>query len=120
MGLCSDEDFEIRGAYCPACGQQRLVVRGNQLLCDMPGCPRPSAAAEILSDPETEHVVMIDRGTGNVVVKHPLRERVTDELFACDVLTSVMETPSGRFPRETGQYRVTLDERGDWNFARIE
>jgi hypothetical protein len=77
--------------YCPmGCGETLIrdrllnVVPGapiGAIRCNAPDCPRPTAVAEILADPETEHVVVLDHG--GFSVKHPLRERLDDELLGC-------------------------------------
>ncbi len=63
------------------CGQHLHVMPGGMLRCLAIKCPDPGAAHKILADPETGHV--IDVTDDGWTLKHPLRERTGDGLFAC-------------------------------------
>ena len=105
MSLCSDEDFEAEGLYCPACGKAMLVLRGRKLVCEHQGCPRPDAAAKVLSDPEIHHIVKFD-GYGNYfAAKHPLRERIDGELLDCAIHDEVTRWRDDGNPTD-GTWRV--------------
>ncbi len=98
----------IKG-YCPACGHQSLGVTALGLVssavrCFWDGCPRPSAAAEILDETETEHQVMID-DRGFMTLRHPLKERLGDELMQCQVPEQMAASSEKYLP--PGRYRVT-------------
>lgn len=96
--------------FCPmGCGGTLAVGEGGALFCEAGRCPRPSAAAEILADPEAHHVVAV---TGDGWLgKHPLRERLDDELLSCDLADAMIE---GVFP-PPGLYRVEKVPGGwDW------
>lgn len=60
----------------------------------------------------------LDTREGTVIIKHPLRERIADDLFSCDVLGDVMKTLSGKFPKENGRYRITKPA-DEWVFKRL-
>lgn len=45
--------------FCPACGQQDLVLLEGRVICAWPSCGRKTAAAEILADGETQHIVRL-------------------------------------------------------------
>lgn len=69
--------------FCPfGCGA-KLVLRVGRVVCDGQSCPRPLAVHEIISDPETAHLVEV--GTETFGLQHPLRERVDRNLFNCDL-----------------------------------
>jgi hypothetical protein len=102
--------------HCPACGQAQLFMdyATADLRCGGNGCPRRTAAAEILSDPETEHVVVFS-DQGGFTIRHPLRERLDDELMSCPL----HEWLRFHRPREAdrpGMYRAT-DYRDHWLFV---
>jgi len=84
----------ITNSRCPACGHEDLEIaidpstaaageQWGEIRCRNPKCPRPDAVAEILRDVETNHIVVI--GEENFSLKHPLIERLEDELFECPV-----------------------------------
>jgi hypothetical protein len=102
--------IEISG-NCPACGHGSLVIHPAPLnavpvwvRCCWPDCPRPTAAHEILSDRETEHIV--DLGEEAFTLRHPLRERLDDTLLDCDIHARLS---AGGRPASTGRYRVRLN-----------
>lgn len=90
--------------FCPmGCGQTLFLGAGGHVTCSLIGCPRPTAADELLGDTETEHIVML--GADEFTVRHPLRERLDDALLDCQ-LHSDIRYMSGP-PRQLGRYRVT-------------
>lgn len=111
---------KIEGCYCPACGEDRLhrIEKTGELRCMSDRCTAPGAASELLSSRETEHIMSLDTREGTVIIKHPLRERIADDLFSCDVLGDVMKTLSGKFPKENGRYRITKPA-DEWVFKRL-
>lgn len=93
---------------CPmGCGRTLFAAEGGYITCAYIECPRPDAVADLLDDNESEHVVLIEPHT--FTVRHPLRERLDDELLTC----SLYEWIAGRKgpPAAPGRYRVTW--RGD-------
>ncbi len=101
---------------CPmGCGEQLILGEGRQLWCCHSKCPRPTAAAEILADTETEHVVTVTMD-GQFTIRHPLHERLGDALMACDlhVLLASQDGPL----LEPGQHRAALCSNGGWDFTR--
>jgi hypothetical protein len=75
-------DRKVPG-YCPmGCGES-LVWRMGGLTCSYRGCARPTAVGELLADDRTDHLVDVQAGT--FAVRHPLSERIDDDLFACDL-----------------------------------
>ncbi len=98
--------------HCPACGHESLVcTAGAQITCRADACTRPAAAAEILADHETEHIVQF--GPGEFTVRHPLRERLDDALMDCQLHHDIaaMSGP----PVKPGRYRARRDgERWTW------
>ena len=94
--------------YCPICRGDTLVLAiGGHITCGRLTCPRPTAVDELLEDHEIEHVVSI--GDSAFMVRHPLRERLDDELMVCG-LHKWIATRSGP-PAAVGRYRV--EWRGD-------
>ena len=102
-------------AYCPmGCGKTLFVGSGGYITCSYISCPNPTKVADLLLDPEHEHIVVIE--PFDFSIKHPLRER-PDELLACD-LHEFMSNLSGP-PVLPGRYRVrTVDN--DWSKASWE
>lgn len=91
---------------CPACGWVGLFIGdGGHITCSQVDCPNPSAAGEILADGETEHLVTFTEE--GWTIRHPLRERIGDQLETCDM--NDVRALSGP-PRELGTYRV-VDEK---------
>lgn len=111
----------VRG-FCPmGCTIATLRLADNgRVYCTNPQCPRPFAAAEILEETETEHVVRL-RAT-DFTIKHPLRERLghsageISDLFDCP-LNDSLEALSGP-PYPPGDYRVRGDDTG-WRWQRL-
>lgn len=89
--------------YCPmGCGQTLFLASGGFVTCSLDVCPRPDAAADILGDPESHHIVSL--GEATFTVRHPLRERLDDALMRC-TLHEWIANLSGP-PRKAGTYRV--------------
>lgn len=63
------------------CGPHLHVMPGGMIMRLAPGCPDRGAVTGIISDPETGHVA--DVTEDGWTLKHPLRERLGDGLFAC-------------------------------------
>lgn len=104
----------VRG-YCPmGCGES-LVLEAARIRCDDFACRNRDAVHEILANPETQHIVRLDES--DFSVKHPLRERIEDELFECPVFSKIalMDHP----PQEPGTYRVYVDSLNELHFHRI-
>lgn len=90
--------------YCPmGCGQTLFIGASGHPTCSLIGCPRPTAAGELLADRETDHVVVFDATT--FTVRHPLRERLDDALLTCDLHTYIagLDGP----PVHPGRYRAS-------------
>ena len=102
-------------AYCPmGCGKTLFVGSGGYITCSYIGCPDPTKVADLLLDPEHEHIVVI--ADHDFSIKHPLRER-PDEMLTCD-LHEFMSNLSGP-PVRPGRYRVRA--RGNvWSSATWE
>lgn len=97
--------------YCPACGAASLFLAdGGYITCSRLECSRPTAADELLADRETDHVVVLRER--DFTVRHPLRERLDDELLTCDVHERI-KALSGP-PAKPGTYRVTVLPGGSW------
>lgn len=95
--------------YCPmGCGQTLAVSRGGHIYCANPDCPEQDAVGDILGKAETEHIVHVLRD--GVTIKHPLRERLRDELENCTLLYALTVT----YPPIVagGIWRVWQDESG--------
>ena len=100
--------------YCPmGCGMTLFTGAGGYLTCSALKCPRPGAASDLLDDSEAEHVVVLKQST--FTVRHPLRERLDDELLKCS-LDEWLVSRSGP-PAVPGRYRVrwrSKAEPGMW------
>lgn len=106
-------DPRING-YCPACGAAELVMdyATANLRCDGPGCPRPTAAHEILQDSRTEHEVTFT--ADGFTLRHPMRERLDDDLLTCEIHRMLMRNEAP--PLAPGTYRVT-SHAPEWGHA---
>jgi hypothetical protein len=90
--------------YCPmGCGETLFRASGGYITCSWIGCPRPDAASDILHDQETDHTVEFREDS--FTLRHPLRERLDDELTACG-LHAYIASQDGP-PPQLGTYRVT-------------
>jgi hypothetical protein len=111
------EDLVLKAAHgiapaCPMCGQQLAYTQDHgELTCVGTDCPRPTAAAELLSEGETEHLVTLT--ADGYSVKHPIRERLDNQLLGCDLADYISEhaqdhITAGDLQTDT-PYRMWLD-----------
>lgn len=92
----------VRG-FCPmGCGSTLMLTAAGEIRCWEFHCPNKAAAGQILADSETDHVVSI-AGEG-FTVRHPLRERLADQLLHCDLSAKLGELP--REGRQEGTFRA--------------
>jgi len=105
--------------YCPmGCGPHLHVMSGGMIKCLDPECPNPGAVTHILSDQETEHVAEItDDGW---TLKHPLRERLGGDLFACEMGRKMTAVQESERSMAAGRWRLTLTEQGSLVFKRAD
>lgn len=101
--------------YCPmGCGRTLFVGEGGHITCSWGRCPNPSAVDELLADRETEHVV--EFGEYGYNLKHPLRERLDDQLLRCELGGWIGAAAPADLP-PGGRYRVrdaALPENLHW------
>ncbi len=86
------------------------LTEGGDIVCLAPQCPQPRAIAAMLRDGETAHIVVMD--LFNYKLKHPLSERVHDQLFECAASNYLDELPGP--PVRPGTYRMYPDDEGEW------
>jgi hypothetical protein len=93
--------------YCPmGCGQTLyLNTEAEAITCSNDDCPSPVAIDVLLENPETEHIVDLQRSTFSV--QHPMRERLYGALFNCELHGYLTGLPGP--PAEPGRYRVIWD-----------
>jgi len=104
----------VRG-YCPmGCGES-LILEGARIKCNDFACSNPEAVHLILDNRETEHIVVI--GAHDFTIKHPLRERIEDNLFECPINQALLALPGP--PEEPGTYRVYTIGADQLQFERI-
>lgn len=104
--------MEIDG-YCPmGCGKTLFVGDGGYITCSFVECPRREAAAQLLEDRETEHLVTF--GQVGFTVRHPLRERLDDALMSCQLHEHIAGL-SGP-PVQPGRYRALAEGAGEWSW----
>lgn len=102
--------------FCPrGCGETLYLHQGNVCCSDF-HCPEEGAVTKILSDAEVEHIVGF--GTSGFTIRHPLRERVNDEILECE-LGEYLSTFSSS-PRELGAYRARPWGDKHWHFEEIQ
>lgn len=115
---------KVQGSCPMGCGPTLFLGKGGYVTCSWAECPEPDAASTILEDRESEHVVTLR--ANDFTVKHPLRERLRDELWTCDLHEQIAAL-SGP-PSQPGVYRVyytgidqdsaSLHDTG-WHWERI-
>ena len=87
--------------YCPmGCGQTLFLGLGGCVTCSLIGCPNPSAVDELLNDRQTLHVMTV--GREGFTLRHPLRERIGNQLERCDVFDRIQGTPMSDWEKVTG------------------
>lgn len=118
----------VRG-NCPVCGKAQLITQELStpdgvvayIWCANNFCARQNAVNEILSDPETEHIVTLEDDSWNM--KHPLRERLDDELLHCAVAEALRNIYEYDVPiPENGTYRVipSNDDTKPWKWEKLD
>jgi hypothetical protein len=101
--------------HCPACGSASLFLGdGGYVTCGRLDCSCRSAASDILAERETEHVVVFK--AGSFTVKHPLRERINDELLTCELHAYISRLDGP--PTMPGVYRAVMGETR-WMFYPV-
>lgn len=97
---------ESIAGYCPmGCGQTLFLADGGHVTCSYVTCPNPTGVDDLLHNREVEHVVNFT-GSG-FTIKHPLRERLSDELLNCE-LHETLSSYDGP-PVKPGRYRVFVN-----------
>lgn len=100
---------------CPmGCGETLFLGSGGYVTCSYIHCPNPAAVSELLEDRETEHVAILRED--DFTLRHPLRERLHDELETCALHQRIAELDGP--PRQPGRYRVFVDA-GGWHWQVI-
>lgn len=93
------DDRKVKG-FCPmGCGETLFLGSGGYVTCSWVKCPRPDAAADILLERESEHIVVLGESTFDI--QHPLRERDALTIDAPVYATSApvpAEVPSASSP----------------------
>jgi hypothetical protein len=100
--------------HCPmGCGPHLHLMPNGFIVCLAPDCPDKAAVHKILGDPETGHIVQLDEASWSA--KHPLRERLDDELLSCGIERAVEVMQEVGLQ---GRYRVTYAGPlpGDWDW----
>lgn len=93
--------------HCPmGCGRTLFLADGGHITCSWRDCPDREAADTILGDAESEHVVEFRPGT--FIVRHPLRERIGDDLMRCELHRHIESLPGP--PVALGRYRAVFDD----------
>lgn len=119
----------VQGVCPMGCGETLFLGHHGHVTCGFLDCPRPSAINEIITNPETHHVVAIT--DGGFTIKHPLAERIEDDLFRCKLhqalsdFEDIAETTASWSP---GLYRLRynpskLEEAGElpeWVRERLD
>lgn len=92
------------------CGETLFVGEGGRITCSWKECPDPAAVDKILADEETNHIIEL-REDG-YTIQHPLKERIDDGLFACNLQSAFSKAVvlHGEVPLDLGRYRVVRYE----------
>jgi hypothetical protein len=101
------------------CGKTLFLGAGGYVTCSWIECPRPDAAADILLERETEHLVTWDHDN-RYTIKHPLRERLDDALMDCPLVAELRDFWGP--PVKPGLYRARPPQMpdGGWHWESIE
>lgn len=120
-------DHPVDG-YCPACGAEALYLWMGIPTCFQKGCPSPKMVGDLLADNEIHHVVRFDK-SGYFNVKHPLRERVNNELLDCSIHSVINDLCEGVGMPGEGSWRLIghgpvyipggPDQEGDWEWEEM-
>jgi hypothetical protein len=117
------DDREVQG-YCPmGCGPTLHLTRGGTIACRHSCCPRRYAAAEVLYDQETEHIIVF--GETGFTVRHPLRERLGDALMDCELHKDIAAmagppVPPGTYRARWTDYDPAVPGYGRWTWEEID
>jgi hypothetical protein len=96
------------------CGQTLFL---GDLTCSSLECPKPDAAFQLLCNEEaTQHIVVFTKG--DFSIKHPLRERLEDELFDCPLHRYLHSLPAAPGKAAPGKYEAVHDG-AHWGFVLI-
>jgi hypothetical protein len=106
--------------YCPmGCGESLYLAAQGVVECVKPDCPNPIAVTAILWEAETQHLVGFAEDGWSA--RHPLRERLNNELLTCGVAEAVeiMLKADVDIP---GVYRVAPSPigPGGWSWERVQ
>lgn len=106
--------------YCPmGCGDTLVLRTSGRISCTWVDCPRPSAVDELLADSEVDHQVTFYEDT--FTVRHPLSERLDDQLLTCGLHQDLVDLDGPPVP--VGTYRaVLLDDTSRpriWTWAAL-
>lgn len=102
--------------FCPmGCGESLFVGAEGHVTCGHLSCPNPTAVDDILNDSEIHHIIELLPKTFNV--RHPLRERLNNELLECNIGDWLVE--EGGPPYAVGRYQVIWDGTGYGHWIRI-
>lgn len=111
--------MEISG-HCPmGCGEGLILSELGEIFCADLLCPRPAAAAEILADTESGHVVTFT--AEGFTIRHPLRERLDDALLTCALHEHLASRDAPLLP--PGTYRAQSPRPGretGWYWGLLE
>jgi len=97
------------------CDEGLIIGEAGRLWCGNLLCPRPDAAARILEDDEAEHLVTFTEH--GFTIRHPLRERLDDELMRCLLHEWCATLAPGRIP-PPGRYRALITT-GGWIWEKL-
>jgi hypothetical protein len=114
--------MQIAGNCPMGCGGGLILSELGEIFCADLLCPRPAAAAQILADAESEHIVTFT--AGGFTIRHPLRERLDDALLQCELHEHLASRDAPLMPpgtyraqsprpgRESGWY---WEQQGTWS-----
>lgn len=82
--VVTEGDIMSEELFCPqGCGAT-LRSQHNTLVCVAPDCPDPDSVTKLLGEGLQEHRLVIKYGRHVTwTLKHPLCERIDDDLFEC-------------------------------------
>lgn len=104
----------VHGNCVMGCGETLILAAGGHVTCCRISCPEPDAVSTLLEDAETEHVVRF--GPDAFTVRHPLRERLRDELMDCELGEHIADMDGP--PVQPGLYRARRRD-GGWTWESL-
>lgn len=109
---------QLVAGHCPmGCGQTLFLGDAGFVTCSRDVCPEPDAVSTLLDDRETEHLVRLTED--GFTVRHPLRERLRDQLMECSLTEHVRNLSPERVVPGLWRLHRNTGPGAMWNWEEI-